>query len=206
MSGTQAPAVPLSVRPHRRKKRKTSSKSSRKERWLPCHPNYEVSNLGRVRRVTSNCGTQVGRILRPQLGDRDYLNVQLWENSAGVWRKVHRLVLNAFRGARPKGYVSCHLNEDKQDNRLVNLDYRTQKENLRRSINAGTPWPQLFKKGENGGYKVGKRLNWAKVEKIRDLARRGVSHNSLAKKFNCSKAAIGHVVAGRRWRRSDGLT
>ena len=46
---------------------------------------------------------------------------------------VHLIVAKCFLG-EPNGRVVDHLNMDKKDNRLENLEYVTQKENVRRAI------------------------------------------------------------------------
>ena len=54
------------------------------------------------------------------------------ENGKRVTKRVHRLVLEAFVG--PSELEANHINEDKTDNRLVNLEYLTSKENGRYSF------------------------------------------------------------------------
>jgi hypothetical protein len=69
----------------------------------------------------------VNRILRGTVAANGYRMV-----SAGTGRPryLHELVGVAFLGPRPKGHVMRHLNGDKLDNRVVNLTWGTQRENL----------------------------------------------------------------------------
>jgi hypothetical protein len=64
-----------------------------------------------------------------------------------VTRYVHTLVLAAFVCPRPPGYDIDHVNGIRSDNRLVNLEYVSTSENVRRSwarikadrsVNSGT--------------------------------------------------------------------
>jgi hypothetical protein len=107
------------------------------ERWIPIpgHPDYEVSDQGRVRSldriVYRKNGNYLltGRILKPsksgQLG-KDYLAVSL---GRGHYKTVHRLVLESFVGPCPGGLEACHSNGDRHDNRLNNLRWDTRSAN-----------------------------------------------------------------------------
>lgn len=49
------------------------------------------------------------------------------------WLRVHRVVYEAFVGKIPKGYDIDHINSDRGDNRLVNLQLLTHRENIIKS-------------------------------------------------------------------------
>lgn len=68
------------------------------------------------------------RRLRPYLGRKGYLSVELGTRKM----KVHRLVLEAFVGPCPEGKQACHWPDpDKENNRLDNLRWDTAVENAR---------------------------------------------------------------------------
>ena len=48
--------------------------------------------------------------------------------------RVHRLVYQTFVGAIPEGWVIDHINGDKGDNRLANLQCITQSQNVLKQI------------------------------------------------------------------------
>lgn len=99
---------------------------------------YQVSNLGRVRsldRIVSHNygGTAVkkGKILKQSFNKRGYLKVNLVdENKSAKTNAVQRIVWIAFNGPIPEGMQVNHINEDKTDNRLENLNLMTPKENV----------------------------------------------------------------------------
>ncbi len=98
-----------------------------KEVWLDAPEYeglYEVSNLGRVRRIDS------GRILQPTPGTGGYLLVTLSDKGRRTTANVHRLVLTAFCGEPPfKGAQSAHNNGDTDNCALTNLRWASSLEN-----------------------------------------------------------------------------
>lgn len=121
---------------------------------------YQVSNLGRVksleRIVVCNQGKRVvkEKILKYNLDRYGYLSVVLCINGLCKRYTVHRLVYETFRGKAPYWMQVNHINEDKTDNRLCNLNIMTAKQNSNwgtRNERAGVNI-SLSKKAKNYGY------------------------------------------------------
>lgn len=101
-----------------------------KEIWkdIVGYEGYQVSNLGRVR-------NKKGKILTLKLSkptkrsNIGYLQAHLWKNGKGKFYTVHRLVWIAFNGEIPQGFEVNHIDENKYNNRLDNLNLLTSKEN-----------------------------------------------------------------------------
>lgn len=102
---------------------------------------YEVSNDGRVRsldrqveRVKRNgdkyTNTVKGHELTPYTVGQGYLRVDLYKYGKRTHKKVHRLVAEAFLKKIPGKESIDHKNTDKTDNRVENLHWVTQKENM----------------------------------------------------------------------------
>ncbi|WP_092863093.1 NUMOD4 domain-containing protein [Albimonas pacifica] len=53
---------------------------------------YEVSDDGRVRRTRGGHGAKVGRLLRPQINNKGYVQFCLCQNSKARRHLAHRLV------------------------------------------------------------------------------------------------------------------
>lgn len=85
---------------------------------VPGHPRYEVSDTGRARRGTKEVGLKVANT-----GYR-----RIWMD--GKEYALHRVILETFVGPAPKGALGRHLNDVRTDNRLENLAWGTQKENM----------------------------------------------------------------------------
>ena len=124
------------------------------EVWKPIpgyEGRYEVSDLGRVRRTGRwlRCGPGGGgqrrvrtRILALAIGGRanNYHRVMLKAPQRHAY--VHHLVLETFTGERPVDMVGCHRNDDGFDNRLANLYWGTNLDNLAdKARNAGKASP-----------------------------------------------------------------
>ena len=101
-----------------------------RELWLPTTVNalYEVSSRGRVRGPLGLKKLSIRRTSRRQKKvEIPYRVVRLGRT---VYR-VHTLVLNAFRGPPPEGWVSRHFPDgDPENNDLLNLHWGSHRVNL----------------------------------------------------------------------------
>lgn len=86
---------------------------------------YKVSSEGRVMSVRRNL------ILKPQARRHGYLAVWISRNGRWYQESIHRLVAEAFCEQRDGANEVNHINEDKTDNRAVNLEWCTRSENCK---------------------------------------------------------------------------
>lgn len=101
-----------------------------KEIWKNI-PDYEghyiVSNLGNVKSIKFN-----KEITLKQANDAyGYKHLTLFKNGIMKTIKVHKLVAMCFLGHKPSGYsaVINHINHNRKDNRVCNLEEISQREN-----------------------------------------------------------------------------
>lgn len=90
-------------------------------------PNYKVSSWGRVYSI------RAGKILSPEIHDKGYLRVDLYEGKKRKHAKVHRLVANAFIPKEPGKTHINHIDGNNQNNSISNLEWVTNAENARKA-------------------------------------------------------------------------
>lgn len=169
-----------------------------KEEWrnIDGYPDYQVSNLGRVRSFKGLSPLILKQAVKKDHKRKkpEYLRVSL-RDDLGVAKnkRVHRLVLEAFVGPAPsQKHMGAHIDGNSRNNWLQNLKWATQKENEADKITHGT---KLL------GTDVGNaKLHPAAVRRIRRVKS---WNSSLKLKFmadlGVSRSTINDVLKGRTW-------
>lgn len=161
------------------------------ETWRECLPNYEVSDMGRVRRSTHGRKTYAGRLMALVLMKIGYLAVRPTIDGKNKHFYVHELVAAVFLGPRPKGATINHIDGIKTNNTPDNLEYVTHAHNMRHARDMG-----LMVRGESHG---GSKLTEAIVRMIRDDRNAGLSYSKLAAKHGISIAHAFNIVHKKTW-------
>lgn len=165
------------------------------EAWKPvpgCEGLYEVSDAGRLRRLTRREGYHSELLHEPVLVTPKragkYLAATL---SRDGWKKrfyIHQLVLLAFRGPRPGKATGSHLDGDHDNNSLANLDWESMSANHRRKRDHGTML--------RGEVHPQSKLTQQKVDAIRSSKS---SHADLAELYGVSRGRISQIKRGEGW-------
>ena len=146
---------------------------------------YRVSNYGRI----------VGprRLLSPPVVRGGYSKITLKIDGIKRNRFVHVMVAEAFLGLKPDGMQINHIDGNKQNNHINNLEYVTPLENTRHAQALN-----LRPIGQDSGTAV---LDDKKAEEIYRLFHKEfVSKRNLALQFNVTPSCIQGVVKERSWR------
>ena len=161
------------------------------EKW------YEVSDLGRVRRVRAASGTRAGKLLKPSMSKHGYCTVNLSKNGRRHLYFIHKLVQGSFVGSVPDGQEINHIDGDKTNNRLDNLEYISRSEHMRNSIDVLGKYNHQRALGEASG---NSRMTANDVRTIRKKYEAGnTTQRELASEYGCSQTCIGHIVRQKTW-------
>lgn len=100
---------------------------------------YEVSSLGRVRTLinTRNTQLELPRLKRQTVSDAGYAVVSLSNRGVSRVRFVHHLVLEAFGTVAREGRQACHIDHNRQNNRVTNLTWGDAATNSRARMEDG---------------------------------------------------------------------
>ena len=173
---------------------------------------YQVSNEGNLRsldRVVKGKNkinkTLKGRSLKSTVTAYGYKAVVFRKNGKKENFRTHRLVAQSFLNNVEKKPLINHIDGDKTNNVVSNLEWCTDSENMKHAFATGLKEPSNPNK--NGLTQGSKHHNSKLVEKevmfIRKNAKKsgGKFYNvELARGFNVSKVSIGLIVDGKTWK------
>ncbi|MBN2365735.1 MAG: NUMOD4 motif-containing HNH endonuclease [Calditrichaeota bacterium] len=162
---------------------------------------YQISNHGRVKSFKY----KTPRILKQSPNAEGYMRIVLYKNKKAYTKKVHRLIAQAFI-SNPQNFPCInHKNGIKIDNRIVNLEWCTYKENHIHARKIGL-YPitdryrlnlSLAKRGEKSSTK----LKSIDVIKIRDDYAKGAANQfELVEKYLVGQDYISRIVNKKVWR------
>ena len=116
------------------------------EQWKPIQEfngEYEVSNLGRVRSMKRYYG-MVGRIMPQTIQRKGYYAVTFHMNNKAYCRKVHRLVIEAFTPNPDSLPCINHIDGNKLNNHVSNLEWCTYQANMQHAVRTGLTHPHQW--------------------------------------------------------------
>lgn len=139
----------------------------------PQDPRIKVSNMGNV--ISYKRGTR--HPLKASHNPSGYQMVSAGSGSNNK-RYVHRLVAETWID-NPNNYEEVnHINGDKDDNRMENLEWVTPSQNIRHAYRTGL-----------------KKTTPIRIVETGDVYE---SQHECARRIGCDQSAIAHCLAGRR--------
>lgn len=163
---------------------------------------YEISNTGLVkaleRRVDrGKCHrTWETHIKRYGVDGNGYFRVSLSKDGVNKTHKVHRLVAQAFIDNPNNLPQVNHIDGNKQNNHVDNLEWCTNSENQKHACKLGL-------KRLDGEFNPQSKLSQSDVNNIRAVYKprdKEFSTVALAKKYGVHRKTITRIVTGQYWR------
>jgi hypothetical protein len=147
---------------------------------------YQVSSSGRIRREIEG-GYEV---LKGYLMQCGYPGISIKDQT----RYVHRLVCEAFLPNPEKKRTVNHKNGVKTDNRLENLEWATQSENMKDGFAKG------YIRARRGSKASAAKLTEDQVKEIKRLLKKGVPQRTIAKQFGISRGPVSGIALNLIWK------
>lgn len=153
---------------------------------VPFASGYWVTRKGQVFSVRS------GKFLKPKDNGRGYKTLDLTVDGKVKRFYIHRIVLISFMGKNDDKEVN-HKNGQKDDNRLVNLEWVTREENMNHAF------------GEldvhNGAKHYKTKITEEQFLEIIEKRKNGKTYTEIAKEYGYSKGhSISRITKGERWK------
>lgn len=175
---------------------------SEHQKWKPVkdyEKYYEVSNFGNLRsldRVSNakNGSTQIrkGQLITACTNKQGYKQVRLIRNGIAKNMLVHRLVMLAFKPIKESLQVN-HIDGNKENNRIDNLEWVTAKENVKHAYRTGlNNRKNKVKQFDKEGYLIAEYTSVRIAAKLLGYQSSGISEAANGKRRN-------NVYKGYRW-------
>lgn len=111
---------------------------------------------------------------------------------------AHRYMWEAVNGPIPKGMEINHVNRNKQDNRISNLELITHQQNICHACASGL-------KSNKGEMHPSATLTHAKAKEIRLLYAQGKRVRDIAKSLGVHRKTVSDVVWRKTWNYEEAL-
>ncbi len=157
------------------------------------YPNYLVRPDGTVIRKSTR------RIIAGTVSRRGYVRVKLHNDSGDRSLMLHRVVFEAFEHPIPDNMTINHIDGNKLNNRLSNLECVTMRENNIHAYKTGLrvqPLGVIRNRGSQNGNSV---LTEDKVRCIKTALKNGVKAKELARQYSVAVSTVFGIKRGARW-------
>lgn len=166
---------------------------------------YEVSDTGLVRRI------ETGRHYKASLNKDGYRVVVFTICGKNIGRRVARLVAAAFIGPIPEGLTVNHIDGNKTNDTIENLEIVSLRENLAHATRLGLrafgirngayTKPHMRRAGINHGQA---KLTPDAIASARKDVSAGRSISEIARKLGVARATLRCALSGKTWKGTGG--
>lgn len=125
-------------------------------------------------------------------GTGGYMMVNIWHNKTNRIIAVHRVVAETFIPNPLNKRTVNHIDGNKLNNFINNLEWSTYSENLKHAVDTGL--------NHRGMAKPNVKLTDDKVIEIRKLFLNGAANSVIAKLYNVADGTISQIRNGSTWK------
>jgi hypothetical protein len=154
-------------------------------------PNYEISNLGKVRNIKLKKTHQV------RISKFGYDRVHLRKDNKEFNKFMHVLVYNTFIGKIPNGYEINHKDGNKLNNKIDNLELTTRSGNIKHAYENNL----MDRKGIKHPRSILKEND---IIKIRKLLKNGFTQRYIGELFGVKRSTIQNIKCNKNWKHIKG--
>jgi hypothetical protein len=161
---------------------------------------YQVSSEGRIKsnhavivKSDGNTYTRKSKILKPSVCKKGYLVGCVNVNKKMTAYKAHRLVAECFLDRIEGKDQVNHKNGIKTDNRVENLEWMTNQENVRHAFKTGLSF------NPNGENARNVKITKSEALEIINLRKKGFKRRDIHLKTNVSQKIIDNIIYNNSW-------
>lgn len=155
---------------------------------------YQVSSHGRVRSLprTVNGRFYKGRVRSTKLNNKkQYPKISLYVNGVSTYYKVHQLVARSFIPNPENKREVNHIDGNKLNNHIDNLEWVTSKENKEHNKKLGIT--RIGSRHQNS------IINEEIALEIKKMLHQGVKQKDIAKLFGIGESIVSEVKLEKTW-------
>lgn len=158
---------------------------------IPGAPDYYADREGNI------YSTKRGEFLsmKKTITSQGYVSITLIGKDGVAKRNwlAHRLIAETFLGSAP-GLQVNHINCERADNRVENLEWVTASDNIKYMYKLGRNFPQP------GTDNHRTKLTPEDVKNIRDWFAAGITKTEIARRVNTTPTSVGRLINGKSYK------
>jgi hypothetical protein len=174
-------------------------------RQIKDYPNYLISLDGNVFSLTSM------KWLKTNKKSNSYQQVELFNDNGSKHLLVHRLVAEAYMLNNEQKKTVNHIDGNKSNNSLLNLEWSTYSENMKHAFRTGLKYHNenqrkaISNVGKRVGAENGRKASEKRKKLIIDVAT-GIFYNGIkeaAETINVKKTTLNAMLIGQNKNRTN---